>query len=183
MSKKAKFIPCLITSREAMDMVVTEVINIKLEIEKQKAAMEQEVLEVQAKHQVKINELAAQLPAKEAGVQIYCQRNREVLFPLKKSLDMPVGEVGFELNPFKVEKRRSKETWDEVVTRMLTLDWGKDYVREADPEVDKQALITDRKKLTDEQLKEAGIDIVQEEQFFIRPKSKVVEATVIKAAA
>lgn len=179
MSKKAKFIPCLVISREGMDAAVADIVNLKLEITKETAEMEKEIAAIQKKYQPKILALSEAVETKEVGVMLFCEKNRDTLFPQKKSLELLVAEVGFEMNPPKVEKRRSKESWGVIAKRLLTLPWGESYVREADPEVDKQALISNRKTLTAEQLKEAGVDIIQEEQFFIRPKSEIAAATTV----
>ena len=47
---------------------------------------------------------------------------------------------------------------------------------------DKEALLTDREKLSPEQQTAAGIQFCQDEQFFIRPKPETAEATVKEAA-
>jgi hypothetical protein len=104
------------------------------------------------------------------------------LFPEKKSIDLLLATVGFETTPPRVEKTRSKDTYGKCALMLATLPWGEAYIRYPEPEVNKEKLIADRAILTPEQLRDAGLQIAQDENFFIRPRSDVAEATV-KAAA
>ena len=182
MSKKAKIIPVIVTSRESMEAHVADVVRLKLETAEKKAAMEKEIADVQKRHQAGLLVLERQVAIKEAGIFVYCQQHRAELFPDKKSIDTLLASVGFELTPFSVEKRSTKDTWGDIALRLEALDWGAQFVRENDPEVDKASLLAKRTTLTDEQLRAAGIRFDQDENFFIRPKSQVAEQTVREAA-
>jgi len=182
-TKKEKIIAVALLSREAMEATVADIVKLKLDHAQKTAAMEKEIAEVHKKHQDGILELCRQLESKEASVYTFCQRHRAELFPDKKSIDLLLAEVGFELTPHRVEKKSSKDTWGSIARRLQALDWaGEKYVREGDPEVDKQTLLKDREALTPEQLAEAGIKFDQDENFFIRPKSNVAAQTVKEAA-
>jgi phage host-nuclease inhibitor protein Gam len=183
MPKKEKIIAVALLSREAMKSTVADIVRLKLEHAQKTAAMEAEIAEVQKRHQEGLLEVARQIESKEASVYTYCQRNRGELFPEKKSIDMLLAEVGFELTPHRVEKKAGKDTWSTIARRLQSLDWAGKYVRESDPEVDKHALLKDRTELTPTQLAEAGIKFEQDENFFIRPKSQVASDTVRQEAA
>jgi len=90
--------------------------------------------------------------------------------------------VGFETTPPRVEKTNSKDTFSKIALRLGNLAWGEAYLRFPDPELSKEKLLADRQVLTPEQLKEAGLRIEQDENFFIRPKSEVAQQTVKEAA-
>jgi phage host-nuclease inhibitor protein Gam len=182
MTKRNKIEPCIITSRAALDAVVADVVKLKLEYTEATACMEQEIAEVQKRHQDRLLNLGRQLESREAGVFVYCQRNRAALFLEKKSLDLLLATVGFELTPPRVEKVSGKDTFSKAAARLEGLDWGLTYVRYPDPEVNKDAILADRAKLKPEQLREAGLRIEQDEIFFIRPKSAVAEQSVREAA-
>lgn len=182
MKKKDKVIAVALTSREAMEAAVADIVQLKLQFAARNAAMEAEIAEVQKRHQDGILEVAKQIEVKEASVYTYCQRHRAELFVDKKSIDLLLAEVGFELTPHRVEKK-SKDTWPTIARRLESLDWGQQFVRDGDPEVNKQALLSARESLSEEQLKEAGIRFEQDENFFIRPKSQVADQTVKTAEA
>lgn len=175
MSKKQNCTPPVITSREAMESVVADIVRLKLERIGRQAIMEAEMAAATKRHEPGILDLDKQIEVKEAGVYLYCTKNRATLFEKAKSIETLLATVGFEFNPHTVEKKRKADTWSAIAKRLLGLDWGAPYVAEADPAVDKNALRNDRARLTKEQLAEAGIEIVQEEQFYIRPKSNIAE--------
>jgi phage host-nuclease inhibitor protein Gam len=182
MNKRPKLEPCIISSRAALQAVVADVVKLKIEQTQATAAMEQEIAEVQKRHQENLIGLGRQIEAREAGVFVYCQKNRFALFPEKKSLDLLLATVGFELTPPRVDKIRGKDTFGKIGLRLENLDWGAAYVRYPDPEVNKEKILADRAKLKPEQLEEAGLTIEQDENFFIRPKSDALEQSVREAA-
>jgi phage host-nuclease inhibitor protein Gam len=173
--KKAKITPLIVTSREAMEAIVADIVSLKLDHVQRTALMEKEIADVQKRHQEGILTVAQQIQIKEAGVYTYCQAHRKELFADKKSLDLLLATIGFRDNPPSVEKATRKDTWDDIARRLETTEWGKDYLREVAPEVSKVKLLADREKLSVDQLREVGVKIDQDEEFFIKPKSEVAE--------
>jgi phage host-nuclease inhibitor protein Gam len=182
MTKRQRLEPCIIGSRAGLEAVVADVVKLKLEQIQAATAMEQEIADVQKRHQENLLGVARQIEAREAGIFVYCQKNRAALFPEKKSLDLLLATVGFEMTPPRVEKLSGKDTFGKIGLRLENLEWGAAYVRYPDPEVNKEKLLADRSQLKPEQLQEAGLKIEQDENFFIRPKSDVAEQTVKEAA-
>ncbi len=174
--------PCLVASRESLEATVADIVRLKLEHARRQAAMEHEIASIQKKHQEGLLALDHELQAKEAGVYVFCQANRRSLFPDKKSMDLLMATVGYELNPPSVEKLSKRDTWSEIATRLAALEWGQPYIIEPAPEISKARLLADRDKLAAHQLHQVGLAFHQEEQFFIRPKSEVAADTV-KATA
>jgi phage host-nuclease inhibitor protein Gam len=182
MTKRQKLEPCIISSRAALETVVADVVKLKIEHTQATAAMEQEIADVQKRHQENLLGISRQIEAREAGVFVYCQKNRAALFPQKKSVDLLLATVGFELTPPRVEKLSGKDTFGKIGLRLENLDWGAAYVRYPDPEVNKEKILADRAQLKPGQLKEAGLKIEQDENFFIRPRSEAIEQSVKVAA-
>lgn len=166
-----------ISSREALLGVVAEVVRLKLQHASLTADMEREVTGVQKRYAPRLDRVAEDIHERESAVQDYCERHRAELFPEKKSIEMPSAVIGFEITPWRVETSSRKVTWKNVVERLLKLAWGKAYLRVPNPQPDKEALLSDREKLTPEQTTSAGVTFTQDEQFFLRPKSQIVEAT------
>jgi phage host-nuclease inhibitor protein Gam len=182
MPKRQKLEPCIITSRAALEAVVADIVNLKLQNTQATAAMEREIADVQKRHQEMLLGIARQIKAREAGVYVYCHKNRKELFAEKKSLDLLLATIGFELTPPRVDKISARDTFGKIGLRLENLDWGSAYVRYPDPEINKEKLLADRAILKPEQLQEAGLKIDQDENFFIRPKSDVAEQSVREAA-
>jgi phage host-nuclease inhibitor protein Gam len=178
---KEKMKPRIISSREGLQAVVADVVAAKLQHADLTVQMESGVAAVQARFQEPMAALARQIEWDEAAAQVWAERNKAE-FGERKNLDLVMATVGFETTPHRVEMVNSKDKWGKVARRMEALDWAEDYLRQPDQEVNKQRLLTDRTKLTRQQLAEAGIEFAQDENFFIRPKSQVLQPSVKEAA-
>ncbi len=170
-----------ITSPEALDSAVAEVIRLKIERTSLVAAKDGEVALIEKKHQAGITAKEAEISAAEERVQEYCVAHRPELFTEKKSRETSLAEFGFELTPPRVETTSRKVTWKDVVARLKRLAWGAAYLNQPEPKPDKNALLADREKFSPDQLTAAGIQFVQDEQFFIRPKPETAQETVREA--
>ncbi|HWD20478.1 MAG TPA: host-nuclease inhibitor Gam family protein [Verrucomicrobiae bacterium] len=179
--KHEKIKPRLITSRQALQAVVADIVDLRLLHAEKTARMEQEIAAVQKSYQDELVNLSRQIECNEAGAQVWAEQNRAE-FGDKKSLDVVVAVVGFRTTPHRVEKRNSKETWGKIARKLQALVWGEAYVREPDPECNKEQLLQDRAKLSEEQLAAAGIRFEQDENFYIEPKSQVLDTTIKQAA-
>jgi phage host-nuclease inhibitor protein Gam len=113
-TKKNKIPAIVIASREAMTGTVNEIVTAKLRHAEITAQMEQEIAAVQRRYQERLSGLGREIQSKEAGVQFYCEQHREAEFTEKKSIDLTLATVGFRETPYRVEKARSKDTWEEI---------------------------------------------------------------------
>lgn len=159
-----------ITSSEALDAAVAEIVRLKIKRTAVRAEADEEIARLEKRYQNKLTALDDDIAAGEARVKAYCTAHARELFGDKKSRETALAVFGFELTPPRVETSSRKITWKDVVARLLRLPWGKAYVRQLEPKPDKEALLADREKLTEEQQTAAGIQFCQDEQFFIRPK-------------
>lgn len=125
-------------------------------------------------------------------MQLYCEQHRGTEFVEKKSMDLTLATVGFRETPYRVEKTRSKDTWEEIAVRMaaisktdakgVTVFAGENYVTYSEPSLAKAVLLQDRTRIPEDVLKAAGIRFAYDEIFYITPKSEVAKATVKEAA-
>ena len=171
-----------ITSVESLDSVVAEIVKLKIFHTRAQADRDAEVAAIQKRHQKKLSDYEDEIAELECQVQEYCTAHRAELFPEKKSREITLATYGFRFTPPRVEPASRKIKWQDVVERLRRLAWGKAYVRQPEPKPDKDALLSDREKLTPEQLTAAGIQFVQDEEFRIDPKPETAEATVKQAA-
>jgi phage host-nuclease inhibitor protein Gam len=172
-----------ITSTESLDARVSEAVRLKLAHATLKTELETEIAKLQKTYAGRLGKLADDIAEVEGQIHGYCTRHRDTLFPEKKSRDSLSAVYGFELTPWRVETLTRKITWREVVRRMQVASWAKAYVRQPEPGVNKAALLEDRSKLSADDCATMGIEFVQEEQFFIRPKAEQAEDTTQKAVA
>jgi phage host-nuclease inhibitor protein Gam len=171
-----------INSVEGLETAVADVVRLKIERTRAMAVKDAAVAEVEKEHQERLTDLAEEIAEFEGRVQDYCTANRALLFQVNKSREINLAIFGFELTPHRVETTSRKITWKDVVARLSRLAWGKAYVRQPAPLPDKQALLTDREKLSPGQCTAAGIAFAQDEQFFIRPKPETAAETIKEAA-
>ena len=71
--------------------------------------------------------------------------------------------------------------WGDVVKALLACAWGGAFIRTKEPEVDKEGIIAARATLQAEQLAAVGINITQDEAFYIEPKTEELERGVVAA--
>ena len=84
--------------------------------------------------------------------------------------------LGFRTTPYRVDKQRKSDTWENIVLRLQTV-FDEKFVRTPAPVVDKEALLTARPSLTEEQLRLVGVKFERDENFYIEPFSAVAEKT------
>lgn len=167
-----------LTSPEALDAAVAEVVRLKIDLTRRTAEKDAEVAAVEKRHTAGLTTLQERIAAAEEQVKDYCDANRGCLFTEKKSRETSLAVFGYELTPPRVEPASRKVKWADVVARLARLAWGKAYLNQPEPKPDKNALLADREKLTPEQVTAAGIQFCQDEQFFIRPKPETAAETV-----
>lgn len=164
-----------------MGGVVSDIVSAKLRHAALVNEMEQVILRAQETYKSDLDSLAKQIDTLEASAYIWCQQN-PAEFGDKKSIDFTCAVVGFRTCPVKVAPLFSKDSDKAIARRLDALEWGEPYLTEQDPKLNKEALLSDRSKLTPGQLREAGIKFEQDEIFFIEPKSQVVDGTSQAAA-
>lgn len=170
-----------ITSPEALDAKVAEVVALKIKRTATRAQADAEIAVLEKKYQARLTTLDDEIAAEESEVRDYCVAHAAELFGEKKSRETAMAVFGFELTPPRVETSSRKITWKDVVDRLRRLAWGKAYVRQPEPKPDKEALLADREKLTESQQTAAGIQFCQDEQFFIRPKPETAQMDSAKS--
>lgn len=173
--------PLKITSPESLDASVAEACRLKLRLARSIAEMETQIAAVQKKFAAVHSQFNDRIAEVETDVQDYCAVHRAELFPDKKSRETAAAIFGFELAKHRVIPANRKITWADVLLRLRTTPWAHIYLRMREPEVNKEALIEDRDKLSVIQCWQLGIAFEQREQFFIRPKSEIAEPTTAAA--
>ncbi len=127
--------------------------------------------------QLQAETIARRVKTRLAKVEVFVTTHRDDLLPdRRKSFELPTAIVGFTLSTkAKVVLANDGDDWTSAAHRLEALEWGGDYVRNPEPEVDKEALIASRASLTPKQLAAAGLRIEQGEKFYVQPKSQIAE--------
>ncbi|MGQ0738261.1 MAG: host-nuclease inhibitor Gam family protein [Bacteroidota bacterium] len=139
----------------------------KLEV--QQGKMNQELTAIKEKYEPGISKLQEQKDGHFEVLQAYAEANPE-MFADKKSLEFTHGNIGFRTgNPKLVTRKGFK--WP-AVFELVKEKLGR-YIRKKE-EVDKEGLLADRKALGEAKLKEVGLEVAQDESFYVDPKLEEV---------
>jgi len=174
----------VIASRAGMAAAVNEIVSTRLRHAELTAQMEQEIAGVQRRYATRLAEMEGTIANTEAGVRVYCEEHRSQVFTGKKSVELGMATVGFRETPYRVEKLRAKDTWEEIAGRMAGMRiagnegkgmefLGENYVTYREPALAKTRLLQDRVNIPGEVLKAAGIRFAFDEVFYIAARSLV----------
>ncbi len=176
--KKKAALHTVIATEQGLEAAINRYVELSLTLLRRKAKQERALADLKAAHAAENSAEEGEVLSLETGVQLFCETHRALLLPdedKSKSRDFGNAVIGFRLNPTKVDKIVSKDTWERIAERLDLLPWGEPYVV-SELSVDKAALLKCRAELTAEQLAEAGLCFAQGETFFLEPKSELLEA-------
>lgn len=139
------------------------------------AEMELEVQKIREKFTLRIEKTRVDYDHNLELLKRYAEENRSTLFEKKKSLNWTHGIIGFRTGTPKVSKP-SKVTWDTIL-KTLKDEGLKAFIR-VKVEINKDKIIESREdKVIMNQLKDlAGIEVIQQETFFVEPKEEEVRS-------
>ncbi len=178
MAKRIKLKPVAeIQTREEMEHLVGEIVQLQIHQNGLKLAIDTQIAEIRKQHEGSLDRLSKTIDEKVSIAEAWAASNPGE-FGKKKSIDFVHAVVGYRSGTPKVKKLSKFKTFAAVAAFMQSLPWAKKYVSVAEPAVNKEALIRDRTSLTAQQLSELGLAIVQDETFFISPKSEKLEQGV-----
>ena len=133
------------------------------------ARMNGEIARVRAKYNDTLNAAAMSMEDNLKVIMTYCQENKEVLFAKQRHIDNVHGVVGFRMGTPKL-KTKGKMTWEKVLVKVKEL--LPEFVRRKE-EVNKDALLDQRDtKVVAEALAICGLEVVQEDSFYIELKKE-----------
>ena len=104
------------------------------------SAMNKELDAVRAKHEPVLNNIAADIQTRLLQVETWVRANKEQLFTEPRSRTYNRAEIGLRLGQWAVATVKGV-TQKEAVKRLLKFRWGKQYVRQAEPALDKACLL------------------------------------------
>lgn len=138
------------------------------------AKMDEEMTKIREKYADPLQDLDKVIEEKFELVKVYCTENKEELFTKKRSAETAHGTVGFRTGTPKLKTKKGF-TWMSVLELLKTKKL-KQYIRVKE-EVDKDLFLVNRKDNKVIQLMpEVGVEVVQEETFFIELKKEEAEA-------
>ena len=160
-----------------METLVGEITALTIEQRKLTADMDAQIQAARQTFEQRLGELGKQVNEKTTVAQAWCEANPEEFGKLK-SIEFLHGIVGFRTGTPKL-KTLLKWTWVMVLAALKDKGWGKAYVRTKE-ETDKESLLAaySQERLNGKQLRKVGVEVVQEEVFYVEPKLTEVAPTI-----
>ena len=157
----------VIRDRAELDLVVGDIARLKTEEAALTAEMNEEITAIRSRFEERLTEITADLTLRTTAVANWSSANVQE-FENKKSLDTIHGVIGWRTTTPALKTLKGW-TWDRVLEKLATS--GLDRFIRIKSEVDKQALLIERETLD---LAPLGVQVVQEETFFVDPKLTTV---------
>jgi phage host-nuclease inhibitor protein Gam len=158
-----------IQTRHELDAVVENVVQLQLARAALERDQEQEIAGIRQKFRAPLAELDRYLLLETTWVENWARANADAFPDDARSLPCTHATIGFRVSPARVDRASRKWNWTDVAAKLGDIAWGRRYLRQPAPEVNKEALLADRAELDPAELRKCGVKIVQEERFFIAP--------------
>ena len=157
-----------IRTRDQLNAVVENIVLLRLEQAELDRAQADEIAAIREKYRAPLTEVDRYLQMETAWVEAWARQNPGE-FTRERIIDCPHARVGYRVMAPRVERASRRWTWTEAALALAETEWGRRYLRAPEPEVDKEAILADLATLSTDDLRQAGIKIVQGERFFIEP--------------
>jgi phage host-nuclease inhibitor protein Gam len=154
-----------IETRERAEAVVGEIAAKVIERDAVTAELESDIQDVRSRYEARLLECSLVIEQKMPAVEAWAEEHPE-LFEAKKSLQMVHGLIGFRTGNPKCSPLRGW-TWEKVKAHLVNKNLG--YTRTV-VEVDREGFIRDRDTLKAAGLAERGVEVYQEDSFYLEPK-------------
>lgn len=172
MAKRQKKTIITGVSREAADESFATYAKADANINKITAEIELQCAKIREKYQEKLTSLSSARELAFDTLQSYATEHQSELFSKKKSLEMAHGTIGFRTGTPKLKTLKGF-TWASALN--LVKEFLPSFVRTSE-EVAKDKLLADRdaEGMT-EKMAKCGIQVVQDETFYVEPKKEDAE--------
>ena len=158
-------------TREEIEGVMSDYATAESKYQKLTASMELAITAIRDKNEAELTELKSMINEKVDDLQLFAETNPD-LFEKVKSLDMVHGSIGFRTGTPKLKLLRKLTLKDVLILIKKKLP---NYIR-VKVELSKDKLISDReKKEVNKHFDYCGIEVVQEETFFVELKKEGAE--------
>lgn len=170
----------VLKSRAEMESIVGEIRTLKISERQTVAQRDAAIQEIDERCGVVLSQIAKDIEQRAALVQAWAEANPEE-FGERKSIETTHGTIGFRTGTPKLVKL-TRWTWDRV-KEAIKKRFGAQYIRVKE-EIDKEAIIAahSARQITNDDLRQQGCEVEQEESFFVDPILTEVETRVTEAA-
>lgn len=176
-------LPTTIITRSRAEEILGEIAILKLEERDNKNALDRELTAARERYEEPLTILGKQIEEKTAILERWADQNPEEFPRGRKSIEMMHGLLGYRTGTPKLKLSRGS-SWDAALEIVKVIAKFNPFVRTKE-EVNKEAILaaSSQGHITEAELKQIGVKVVQDEAFFVEPKLAEQEAReTVKAA-
>ena len=157
-----------IQSRQQLEAVVENIVQLQRERDELHRAQENKIAAIRHRYRASLAEIENYLDLETGWAEIWAAGNRDT-FNHSHGLHCDHAILSFHAEPLRLERASRRWTWTRIAAALSGLSWGGRYLRTPPPDVDKEALIADLANLSQVELRNAGMLVIQGERFVITP--------------
>ena len=181
MTNRIKLPPTIITRTRAEE-ILGDIALLKIEEREQKNALDREITAARERFEAPLATLGKQIEEKTALLERWADQNPEEFPKGRKSLELTHGTLGWRTGNPKLKLTRGS-SWEAALTIVETISKFAHFLR-VKKEVNKEAILAaaSQETISEAELKQIGVKVVQDESFFVEPKISEQEARETVAA-
>lgn len=164
-----------IATREELEETMAAVAQLTIRREMLVLAMEKKLKVIRDDYDQDIAAITVQLDVEIGNLKEWANHNAGE-FAARKSIELTHGTIGYRTGQPRL-KTLGRLTWGRVLEHLSLMHLG-DYIRQK-MEPDKEKLISDRETLGAAKLEAIGVQVVQDETFYVDPRRDPVPATTL----
>jgi len=157
-----------IDTRAQLDALVENITRLRAERAEFLRAQESEINDVRLRYRAPLAEIEKFLDVETGWAEAWARSHPGAL-SAARTLACPHATIGFRADPPRIERASRRWTWTRIAATLGELAWGQCYLRTPEPQVDKEAIVADLPSLSREELRAAGIKIIQGDRFYVAP--------------
>ena len=155
-----------VSSRAQLEALLENIAELQRERESAFAAQEAELALVRSRHRAQLNALQDLLAQELSWAEAWARRNRAEL-GAAGALCCEHATLGFRAEAPRIERASRRWTWSRITAALAASSWGARYLKVPEPVVDAEAIAADLGKLSREELRAMGMEVVEGERFFL----------------
>jgi len=165
----------VVQTRPQLEALLENIAQLQSERDQLHQQLEDEIAAIRHQYRPQLDEMESFLDKERSWAESWARANPDQLGP-DRSLACASATIAFEAAPVRIERASRRWTWTRIANTLAELPWGKTYLRIPPPEVDKDLLLADLAALSPEDLRTAGLKVIQADRFVITPHPALQEA-------
>jgi phage host-nuclease inhibitor protein Gam len=158
----------VIQTRPQLEALVENIVELKAQRSELLDAQDAELAGIREKYRLPLAEIERYLTLEMAWAEAWA-RNHPAALGTTREIECAKATIGFRLTPPRVERASRKWTWHAIALKLAEVGWGQRYLRVPAAEVNKEAILAERGAVSPEELRLAGLKIIEGERFFVAP--------------